>query len=362
MMAFGAPEIILSRSARTGDAPSVASRWLQRLLAFVGETQAGAMRERGKRLLGHARALDRGETARRFRRPSPKPPLAARPKRFSVTEIETLRRDPYAIYARRVLALQPMEPLVRDPGAADRGTMFHEILNRFTAAGIDPRVTDAFARLLAIGRQVFDEAALPADVDAVWWPRFVKLAPDFLRWERERQERVTTRRAEVHAMPVPVAATGVTLSGYADRIDLLPAGYADILDYKTGSNPSKAQAHTLLAPQLALEGALLMRGAFQPLGQLKPDQLAYVRLRANGMVEEDSILEIKGRGASVKSAEALSAEAWARLEQLLEHYNQVDSGYISRALPFKVGDFGGDYDHLARVLEWSSGPDADDFE
>jgi ATP-dependent helicase/nuclease subunit B len=64
----------------------------------------------------------------------------------------------------------------------------------------------------------------------------------------------------------------------------------------------------------------------------------------------------------VKTAEAISTEAWQRLEKLLDHYNDLDAGYISRALPFKVGDFGGDYDHLARVLEWSSGPDADDFE
>jgi ATP-dependent helicase/nuclease subunit B len=362
MMALGAPQVVLSRSARAGDAPSVASRWLQRLIAFVGEKQTEKMRESGRKLLGLTRSLDRGETARPFRRPNPKPPLAARPKKFSVTDIETLRRDPYAIYARLVLGLRPVEPLLRDPGAADRGTMFHEILNRFTVADVDLAAADAFNRLAAIGRQVFDEAALPSDVDAVWWPRFVKLAPDFLRWERERHERVVSRKAEVHAMPVLVGATGVTLSGYADRIDLLPAGYADILDYKTGGNPSKVQAHTLLAPQLALEGALLMRGAFKPLGILKPDQLAYVRLRANGLVDEDSILEIKGRGASVKSAEAISTEAWQRLEKLLEHYNALDAGYVSRALPFKVGDFGGDYDHLARVLEWSSGPDADDFE
>ena len=209
---------------------------------------------------------------------------------------------------------------------------------------------------------MFEEVALPPDVDAIWWPRFTRLAPDFLRWERERQDRVTARRAEARAMPVLVGETGVTLSGYADRIDLLPAGFADILDYKTGSSPSKAQAHTLLAPQLALEGALLMRGAFQPLGALKPDQLAYVRLKPNGSVEEDSILEIKGKSASVKSAEQLSNEAWARLEKLLDHYNNPEAGYVSRALPFKVGDFGGDYDHLARVLEWSSGPDAEDFE
>ena len=82
-----------------------------------------------------------------------------------------------------------------------------------------------------------------------------------------------------------VGASGVTLSGYADRIDLLPAGMADILDYKTGSSPSKGQAHTLLAPQLALEGALLRRGAFAELGHAEPADLAYVRLKPNGEVD-----------------------------------------------------------------------------
>ena len=69
--------------------------------------------------------------------------------------------------------------------------------------------------------------------------------------------RVRRRAPEARAGKLVVGASGVTLSGYADRIDLLPAGMADILDYKTGSSPSKGQAHTLLAPQLALEGALL---------------------------------------------------------------------------------------------------------
>ncbi|MGD9914653.1 MAG: double-strand break repair protein AddB [Rhizobiaceae bacterium] len=357
MMAFGAPQVILSRAARVGDAPSVASRWLQRLLAFAGPGAAEAMRARGRHMIELVRATDRIDRGKSFPRPNPKPPLAKRPKRFSVTEIETLRRDPYAIYARKVLGLHAVEPLLRDPGAADRGTMFHEILHRFTAFGVDPRVADAEARLLGVGRQVFDEAALPTDVDAVWWPRFVKLAPAIIEWERSRGGDAT-RHAEVSASATAVGRTGVQLSGKADRIDVRRNGVADILDYKTGSNPSKAQAHTLLAPQLSLEGALLARGAFGEMGKLTPADLAYVRLRAKGEVEEESILQLKG---SLKSAGELSNEAWARLDALLQHYNGKDTGYLSRALPFKVNETG-DYDHLARVLEWSAGPEADEFE
>jgi len=351
-IALGADNVVLSRAARAGDAPAVASRWLQRLTTFVGTQQSEAMRARGHELLGWARQLDESDKAPFAPRPAPTPPLEARPKNFSVTEIETLRRDPYAVYARRILKLQPIDPLIRDPNAAERGSLFHEILHRFSVDGIAADDPAALQRLREIGRACFDAAELPPDVYAVWWPRFEKLAVNVLAWEQTRRD-VQTRHAEARAAQTAVGDTCVTLAGYADRIDLLPAGMADILDYKTGSYPSKVQAHTLLAPQLALEAALLRRGAFG-IGERQPADLAFIRLRANGEVFPESILETKD---SILSADQLGGKAWAQLEQLLAHYNKLSTGYKSRALPFREGDVDGDYDHLARVLEWSAGGD-----
>lgn len=357
-MAMGTPHIVLTRSARAGDAPAVASRWLQRLLTFAGATEAAAMRARGDTLIGWARDLDRAEPVPFAPRPRPAPPVDARPRHFSVTEIETLRRDPYAVYARKVLKLFPLEPLVRDPNASERGSLFHDILHRFSALDLDLGDPKAVEALLAIGRECFDDLALPADVFAVWWPRFAsRLAGEIIEWERQRLPLVKRRRPEESSARIEVGATRVTLSGRADRIDLLAAGMAEILDYKTGSSPSKAQAHTLLAPQLALEGALLLRGAFQNLGRLTPSDLIFVRLKANGEVLNESILE---HGASRRSAPDLAEEAWARVDRLLTHYNDPQSAYLSRALPFREGDTDGDYDHLARVLEWSAGAAGED--
>ncbi|WP_315918376.1 double-strand break repair protein AddB [Mesorhizobium sp. SP-1A] len=356
-LAMGAPKVVLTRAARSGDAPAVPSRWLQRLSTFIGREEADRLRRRGEELLSWARALDAGEKRDFAPRPQPKPPLAVRPRHFSVTEIETLRRDPYAIYARRILGLMPLEPMIRDPGAAERGTLFHAILHRFSEKLADPRAPQALEALLAAGRDCFAEAQLPADVEAVWWPRFEKLAAGIIEWERSRATAVARRHAEARADKTPVGASGVTLSGYADRVDLLAGGMADILDYKTGSSPSKAQAHTLLAPQLALEGALLKRGAFRDLGAREPSDLAFVRLKPNGEVFEDSILDYNRKP---RSAADLSEEAWARLEKLLVHYHDPKAGYLSRAIPFREGETDGDYDHLARVLEWSAGGDGED--
>ncbi|RWF10201.1 MAG: double-strand break repair protein AddB, partial [Mesorhizobium sp.] len=356
-MAMGAKKVVLARSARSGDAPAVPSRWLQRLLTFIGKDHAAVLRRRGDEFLSWARALDAAERRDFAPRPQPKPPLTVRPQHFSVTEIETLRRDPYAIYARRILGLMPLDPVIRDPGAAERGTLFHAILHLFTARVAGPLVPEALDGLIAAGRACFTEAALPPDVEAVWWPRFEKLAAGIIEWERGRAFAVTMRHAEERAEKTGVGQSGVTLSGYADRVDLLAGGMADILDYKTGSSPSKAQAHTLLSPQLALEGALLRRGAFKGLGAREPSQLAFIRLKPNGEVFEESILEYNRKP---RTAADLAEEAWVRLEKLLIHYADPATFYLSRALPFREGETDGDYDHLARVLEWSAGGDADD--
>lgn len=357
VMAMGARRVILTRSARSGEAPAVASRWLQRFTTFAGEQATDAMRGRGADLLDWASSIDAGPRAAFARRPEPRPPLDVRPKDFSVTEIETLRRDPYAVYARRVLNLSALDPLLRDPGAAERGTLFHEIMHRFAASGVDPADPSAIGVLLDKGRECFVEAALPADVEAVWWPRFRMLAGEIIIWENSRA--VDRRVAEARAEKTEVGASRVTLRGYADRVDILPDGRADILDFKTGSSPTKGQAHTLLSPQLALEGALLKRGAFRELGVLQPSDLAYVRLKSNGQVLPESILRL---GAQFKNADDLSEEAWSRLEQLLLHYRNPEAGYLSRAVPFREGELTGEYDHLARVLEWSSGGDGPDVD
>ena len=189
---------------------------------------------------------------------------------------------------------------------------------------------------------------------AVWWPRFERMIPSILDWERNRAAAIAVRHSEIRARGTPVDGTGATLSGRADRIDRLSSGVADILDYKTGSTPSKRQANMLLAPQLALEAALLSRGAFQEIGRAEPGDLAHIRLRANGSVEHESILK---DGRTEIAAGALAEEAWQRLSNLIGFYENPATGYLSRAIPLKEGETDGDYDHLARVLEWSAGGD-----
>lgn len=355
-MALGMDRVVLSRAARAENAPTVPSRWLKRLETVLGEDATKAMRQRGNRYVRWSRDIDAAPDIPFAKRPEPRPPLAARPRRFSVTEIETLRRDPYAIYAKRILRLRPLEPLIRDPAAAERGTLFHDILAAFTQSGPSPAAQEALEALRRIARDRFDEEELPPDIEAVWWPRLLAFLPNFLEWERGREPQIAASHAEIAAAPVEIGPTGVTLSGRADRIDVLRDGTATIIDYKTGSTPSKRQAHMLLSPQLPLEAALLALGGFTGLGAIESSDLVYVRLKARGELVPESILKVGfGSNASEKTGFELAEQSWTRLGELVAHYGLLETGYLSRALPFRETDLSGDYDHLARVLEWSAG-------
>ncbi|MFD1697226.1 double-strand break repair protein AddB [Roseibium aestuarii] len=350
---LGARRVILSRSARADGAPTVMSRWLQRLLTLSGPEVADEMTARGARHLALAARLDQpAGGVRAAERPNPKPPLAARPKRLSVTEIERLVRDPYAIHARHVLRLEPVDPIGGEPGAAEKGTIIHDALAEFLQGWTGPFDAAALARLVEVGERHFATLdAFPA-IRALWWPRFLRIAEAFIAFEGRRSGRLDKRYLEISG-GLELALPGVEfrLTGRADRIDLLNDGTISVLDYKTGQAPSMKQVETLLAPQLPLEAAMIARGGFDGVPSTLPiSELLYVQLKGGS----DPLLEVP-RTPKDKDLGELADEAYARLEALVAHYANEDNGYLSRARVMMEGNVGGAYDHLARVQEWSVG-------
>ncbi len=348
-MAMGTAKVILTRSLKSDSAPSVASRWLQRLTAFIGKTDTEAMRARGAQYLHWATEIDRRANIDLEPRPRPTPPLELRPKRFWITDIEKLRRDPYSIYARDILKLRPLDPLIRAPDARERGNLFHEIMRRFIEAGVprDKRRAEALLREIAV--DAFAKEQLPPDVRALWWPRFEQLVTPIIDEEHKRQSLVAASFVETNAASTEIDGTGVTISGRADRIDVLTSGGIDILDYKSSDNPKSGAAAKLLNPQLALEAALAKRGAFRQIGPQSVSALYYYRLLAKGEVKLDAVKA----GKEDINIDALGDKAWEQLSRLAASFNNPATPYASHVLPPVYAD--NDYDHLARVLEWSAG-------
>ena len=312
-------------------------------------------------MLALARSLDQPKAPERSRRPEPSPPVALRPKRLSVTRIETLIRDPYAIYAQYVLKLAPFEPLGKLPDAADRGSLVHDILEDFVRERPGgPFDRAAEERLLTLGRDAFAAHADFPEVIALWWPRFEKIARWFIGFEADRNDVVERNVEAKGTMP---AAPGFTLTVRADRVDRLGDGSLAIIDYKTGTPPTIDEVLSL-APQLPLEGLIARRGGFEGIAPGEPSVMMYYRLtgRNDGGEDHDrSERQARGGKPAVTLPQALAA-AEVKLGKLVAHFAGPDAKYTSRKIPKRGRVFVGDYDHLARVAEWvTTEEELDDF-
>ncbi|MDK9698108.1 MAG: double-strand break repair protein AddB, partial [Siculibacillus sp.] len=350
-----APRVILARAARAGGAPTVPSRWLQRLTTLIGPKGRARLTGEASRFLAWARGLDAaGAPPRTVARPAPKPPLAWRPTKLSVTEIETWIRDPYAVHARHVLGLDPLDPPGGEIGAAERGTFVHEVLAEFVRDWSGAGGPAEAVRLAEIAERRLDAFDAFPEVVALWRPRLEAIARWWLAADAARSPVVGERRTEVGGRwELPVDGVPFTLTGVADRLDILKDGSLAVLDYKTGRPPSEKEVQSLLAPQLPLEAAMADAGAFGPDVAGRPlAELAYLHLKGG---EEGGRWERRGTTAGGRDAAGLAEEARLRLIDLVRRFRDPETGYASRLRVRFEKDRSGPYDHLARVAEWAAG-------
>jgi ATP-dependent helicase/nuclease subunit B len=349
--ALGASEVVLSRAARVAGAPTVASRFVQRLAAAAGEARWNAAIERGNEYLAFAREIDRTPgVPKPVERPAPAPPLDARPKSLSVTEIETLLRDPYSIYAKHVLGLRPLDAVDTPLGARDRGNVIHEAVGDFTEKFADRLPDNAVDELLRLGEEAFADLQDFPDARAFWWPRFQRIARWLLQFEDERRPNIRKLHAEIRGtLAIPFGNDVFTLTTRADRIEQLADGSFAILDYKTGSVPTARQVKIGLSPQLTLEGAILRAGNFTDIpGGGSISEITYVSIRGGEPPGELCPIAWKNSSPNEEADAALR-----KLTKVIAQFSDPTQGYLSKERPMFLRRYPGDYDHLARVKEWS---------
>ena len=342
--AAGAAEVILTRATRSDDAETVPSRWLNRLTNLLqglpdqGGTDAlAAMRKRGQLWLSWAETLEHAPRIEAAHRPSPRPPLATRPRQLSVTEIKRLIRDPYAIYARHVLRLRPLDPLVQAPDALLRGIVLHKILEQFVReSALDPALLTRENFLKRVDDLLSEHVAWPT-ARILWLARLERITDSFLSAEAQRHGDGGPVAFEA-AMKLTLSPLDFTITGRADRIDLNNRGAMRIIDYKTGVLPTENQ-QARFDKQLLIESAIAQQGGIEGFDPLPVAQAIFV-----------------GVGGAYKEVEApLNNEPAEKvlfdLALLISAYLDPNQGFSSRRMLHKDTDTG-NYDHLARFGEW----------
>lgn len=343
--AVAGKEVWISRSIRSDEAETVPSRWLNRLVNLLsglpeqgGDVALQEMQRKGREILGYVAANETvEERVPPYQRPSPRPPLAARPKELSVTQVKTLIRDPYAIYADKVLGLRALDPLVQTADAPTRGIVIHSILEKFIKSGIEPHDPTALETLLAITDAVLETECPWPTIRRMWRARIARVASWFIEGEKQRRELGTPKYFETKGF-LKLDTLDFMIKGTADRIDETEDGAVLIYDYKSGTVPSeKQQIH--FDKQLLLEAAMVERGAFEEIGAKPAKAATYIGLGTNP-VERNAPLE-----------KHPADQVWDEFGQLINAWMTLERGYTARLAPFTEAE-AGYYDHLARFGEW----------
>jgi ATP-dependent helicase/nuclease subunit B len=351
--ALGASEVMLTRATKLGGAPTVTSRFVQRLAALAGENDWADALTRGAVYLDWARALDRPTAPPQpIAQPAPRPTRGQRPDSLSVTEIEDWLRDPYTIYARRILNLRPLDAVDTPPGAADRGTVIHAAVAKFTKDFATKLPGDPAGALIEIGAEKFKALEDFPEAKAFWWPRFLRIAGWLADWEKSRRDGGIVHPEIFGELEIPRDGhEPFTLTGRADRIEQRADGRYAILDYKTGRLPGHDEVKVGFAPQLPLEAAILRGGGFKaiPAG-VSVSEFVYIGLKGGQPPGENKIVNLKDT-----LPDAVADEALEQLAALVARFDNDTQPYLSLTNPMWKGRRYGDYDHLARVKEWSVG-------
>lgn len=335
---LGTGKVTMTRSKKSDGSPTLPSRWVQRLLAVLPDDAQKRLRSDAERLLEAARSWSRPDAVTPIDRPKPTPgqPLL----RLSITDVEKLIRDPYSVYAARILGLEAAPDFAHMPGAAERGMVFHDVVER-VARRLDGLPSSDW-------HEAFDEeveavldawAEFPA-IRAQWALKLKALAEPFL--DKERAIEPARRLAEVAGqIELSVAGHSCRLSGRADRIDLMRDGSARVTDFKTGSVPSNKQVKAGLAPQLPLGAAIFERGGFSIDHAVGVSGYSYVRLG-------DPREPVKQTNFTREDASP---------DEALESLSKLWAAFLT-GRPFEplvrpqLTTYEGAYFHLSRAKEW----------
>lgn len=348
-----APHVTITRALNTDGVPTVPARWLQRLDAVLQAVNLDDSIMRHHDVLHWARSMDKAQTTLSIEQPAPRPPVDKRPRKLSVTQIETWLRDPYSIYAREILGLEPLKPLEKPVDAAERGTMLHKAMEHFIRQTREHLPDNAAQILLDLTQQEIRTRGDDPHIWSFWWPRFAKsahwLAAQEAAWRTEYTNIAAETRGE-HTMNTP--AGPFTLSARIDRIDAHMNGEAAIIDYKSGGQYSIAGLKDGRHPQLPLEALILREGGFADQHSRETRTLQYWVFSGTG----------GGRITALEDDIPALVETTAEnLRRLVESYDSADMPYISIPRPGEKPRFN-DYEHLARIREWAATGDEDESE
>ncbi|HEY1096937.1 MAG TPA: PD-(D/E)XK nuclease family protein, partial [Alphaproteobacteria bacterium] len=287
-----------------------------------------------------ASVMDQPQQIRNGDRPRFAPPLSARPRGLSVSDMALWRQDPYALYAKKILRLKPLDPPENEAAARDWGNVVHQLLEE-----LSPQKPFPLERWHQRSHEIIDSLALPAAISMQWLQRLRNIGTWFSG--QSTDDIIHTEITGYYKFE----GQDFTVNGRADRVTH-HGNQVTVSDYKTGTVPSWSQVKGGYAPQLPFLGLIV-------------EQHGFAEIPAGGQLEKLQFLEIKGKAEEpvkiydkTDDIDTILERNHVLYSKMIETFDNAATPYITRPHPKHVNRYN-DYDHLERVQEWSSSEDGD---
>ena len=247
------PKVILTRATKVAGTPTVPSRFIERL-QVLAEVNGIPLKTYQAHL---ATLMDTPATKEEVVRPAPCPPVDIRPTELSVSNIENLKRNPYAIYAKYILKLRPLNELGNPNKAIIYGNVVHRVLSKYLE---ESPYADDKEKLTNFFKNEIKKTVLGMADQLFYISQFEQMILFFLNEQREAQKARTKSISEIKGKIVfEDIKRPFTLTARADRIDITPNCGTTVIDYKTGTPPSFKEVASGNSPQLSLEALILSK-------------------------------------------------------------------------------------------------------
>ncbi|MEY4463120.1 MAG: hypothetical protein RLZZ81_91 [Pseudomonadota bacterium] len=189
------------------------------------------------------------------------------PTILSVTDIEILIRNPCGFYAKKILELRKKDNIWEEPKISDFGNFIHKVLEEYSKnydkQYINLNFLDKQNTLINIGNHILYSTILPVYTKKAWQIKLTAFSKAFIIFDIERRKNCKEIYFEIKGeLRLNIAGQDIKIIGIADRIEISKSNNITILDYKTGTIPTKKEIELGLSPQLIIESLMLLENGF----------------------------------------------------------------------------------------------------
>lgn len=348
-------KVMITRSITQNGTPTLPARWIGALKMLCDHQGVTINSLDDNALYGWLGGLNLGKKQTPIERPAPTPPENMRPSSLSVTQIETWFKDPYSIYARKILNLRALESPGEDKEAAIKGDIIHKALENFTKSQGNKGSQEATITLMELAKDAANDMSIPDHLWVKWAASlhmaFSKISTHLNLWKSI----ASPYRQEIWGeMTINTPKADFQLIGRADRIDQvidpLLKGHdtlsCAIIDYKSSAgslNASGIKSGAL--PQLPLEALILQEGGFENMPAASVVYMGYWPVAAGSKGGQDICVK--------ENIPDIIDNIKNNLVHMIDKFSDPNTPYICCPNPQNTPRFN-DYTHLSRIAEWSA--------